>query len=69
MAILKLTAIAALIATPVVATVADTNAQVVPQRVELSVEERGNKIAALSVEERTHVIAGFDPDERKNQIG
>ena len=81
MTFIKLTAIAAFTAVPVVATMTDTNTLDVPQHVELSVEERGHfiaelsqderkhMIAELSQDERNHVIAAFDPDERKNQIG
>ncbi|MEM6566398.1 MAG: hypothetical protein AAF665_18235 [Pseudomonadota bacterium] len=57
MTFIKLTAIAAFTAVPVVATMTDTNTLDAPQHVELSVEERNP------------VIAGFDPEERKNQIG
>ncbi|MEL6646914.1 MAG: hypothetical protein AAFQ05_04280 [Pseudomonadota bacterium] len=81
MTLVKLTAIAAFTALPVVATIAETNTQGVPQHVELSVEERGHAIAELSPmerdhliaelsqDDRNHVIAGYDPEERKNQIG
>lgn len=68
MTFVKLTAIAAFTAIPVVAAFANTDSQGLPQQVELSVEERGHAIAELSQDERKHVIAELSQDERKHVI-